>query len=157
MPVKGVEWTEESKQFLRDNYKTMSAAEIASKLGGVYSRNAVIGKARRLGLSADTREIPARRGKPPELTTTKKKFHPRGRFNNREKEDAPVAKAVRLLDIPVTIMDLEAWHCREIVEETPVVKYCGKQKIDSSSYCPDHHRKNHAFVPTSRLEKYYGI
>lgn len=42
-------WTPEAVQYLKDNYATKSADEIARHLG--TSRNSVIGKARRVGAS----------------------------------------------------------------------------------------------------------
>ena len=44
-------WDEKKIQILRDSWGTMSASALAEKIGGV-SRNAVIGKAHRLNLSA---------------------------------------------------------------------------------------------------------
>ena len=47
-----VEWTDERVEMLKDMWgKGFSARDIAEKLGGV-TRNAVIGKAHRLGLSS---------------------------------------------------------------------------------------------------------
>ena len=44
-------WDESKIQILRENWGTMTASALATKIGGV-SRNAVIGKAHRLNLSA---------------------------------------------------------------------------------------------------------
>ena len=44
-------WDERSIEILKSNWKTKTASQIAELIGGV-SRNAVIGKANRLNLSA---------------------------------------------------------------------------------------------------------
>lgn len=45
-----VEWTKEGDQFLRDFYNgVLSASHIGKRLG--YSRNAIIGRAHRIGLA----------------------------------------------------------------------------------------------------------
>ena len=44
-------WDERSIEILKTNWKTKTASQIAELIGGV-SRNAVIGKANRLNLSA---------------------------------------------------------------------------------------------------------
>ena len=43
-------WDENKIKILRENWGTMTASALAEKIGGV-SRNAVIGKSHRLGLS----------------------------------------------------------------------------------------------------------
>ena len=48
--MKPGDWRDDEKQFLRDNWATMSAWFIGDKLG--RSRNAVIGQAHRLGMLA---------------------------------------------------------------------------------------------------------
>jgi hypothetical protein len=156
MPVKiniNPDWTPERVQYLRDNYRTMLAADIA-KTFGVFTRNAVIGKARRLGLQSDHRMRPARRGPKRVLTTTKAKISPRGIIVKREKVMDEIK--LKVLRGPITFIDLEPWHCREIVRDKPVM-YCGHHKMQGSSYCLEHHSKNHVRMANSRVEKYYGL
>jgi len=144
-------WTPERLQYLRDNYRTMLAADIAKHFDGLFTRNAVIGRARRLGLQSDHRMRPARRGPRRILTTTKPKVSPRG------KQEAKVEEVkLKILRGPVTFMQLENWHCREIVKDKPIM-YCGHHKADGSSYCLEHHNKNHVRLSNSRVEKYYGL
>ena len=152
MPNNNSEWTEERIQFLRDNYKTMVARQIANELGDVFSRNAIIGKARRLGLQADFRLRP-HRSSSGELVTTLLKVQTRQR---RAAVDEIRMQRLRSTG-HVDIMGLESWHCREIVQEKPGVLYCGKHKTDDSSYCLEHHNKNHHRLNVSKVERYYGL
>lgn len=141
-------WTAERVQYLRDNYKTQFTGDIAKALGDVFTRNAIIGKARRLGLSADFRLQPYRQ-RTGKLVKKEAKLKPRVRKPMEEIR-------IKRLRKPVSIVELESWHCREIVQDNPV-RYCGKQKADGSSYCAEHHRKNHHHVQHSKVEKYYGL
>jgi len=151
------DWTDERIQFLRDNYKTMVVRKIAEAFGELFTRNAIIGKARRLGLQADFRQGP-HRSRSGELTVKKPNISPRGRIIIK-REDRPMEeiRVRKLASKPVDIMELEGWHCREIVVEKPTVLYCGKHKTDGSSYCLDHHNKNHTRVGNVKVEKYYGL
>lgn len=154
MPPGAKHWTPERVQYLRDNYKTMLTYDIAKHFGEPFTRNSVIGKARRLGLQADFRQGP-HRNKTGQLTVKKPTISPRGRIIiQREKPMDEIR--VKVLRGPVTFMDLESWHCREIVREKPVM-YCGHPKTEGSSYCLEHHNKNHTRVGNTKVEKYYGL
>ena len=45
-------WTKENIEFLQKHWGTCTAREISEKMGGGFTRNSIIGKASRLGLSA---------------------------------------------------------------------------------------------------------
>ena len=45
-------WTKENIEFLRQHWGTCTAREISEKMGAGFTRNSIIGKASRLGLSA---------------------------------------------------------------------------------------------------------
>ena len=45
-------WTEEKVEFLKKNWGLATARELAEKMGAGFTRNSIIGKASRLGLSA---------------------------------------------------------------------------------------------------------
>lgn len=94
--------------------------EIAKQLGGGISKNSVIGKARRLGLSERIRALPVTPRKPARArTVTLPKFLD-GRF----------------LGIPLT--ELLVDDCRYPQGDGPFV-FCGQPAIDRSSYCRKHH------------------
>ena len=45
-------WTDEKVEFLKKNWGSCTARELAEKMGAGFTRNSIIGKASRLGLSA---------------------------------------------------------------------------------------------------------
>ena len=45
-------WTKEKCDFLRNNWGKATARELAEQMGAGFTRNSIIGKASRLGLSA---------------------------------------------------------------------------------------------------------
>ena len=45
-------WTKENIEFLQKHWGTCTAREISEKMGAGFTRNSIIGKASRLGLSA---------------------------------------------------------------------------------------------------------
>jgi GcrA cell cycle regulator len=109
---------------------------MAERLG--LSRNAVIGKAHRLGLKTHK----ARPAPPPRKPIPKAK---------------PLPKAMPIVDEPappepefvgVDLLALEAWSCRYPQGQAVPYRFCGAVKQDGSSYCPHHHRV--AYQPLSR-------
>ena len=103
-----------------------SSREIAQALG--VTRNAVIGKSRRIGLN-----WAERKAKPPLRRPRKRKPLP---FIARRKPRAPSG--------PVHFRDLEAHHCRWIPGEPSTQLYCGADCVQGSSYCGMHTRAAYA-------------
>jgi GcrA cell cycle regulator len=162
-------WTEKRTAQFRDLYaQGLSHREIAAALGGI-SRNSCIGKAHRLGLEhrartpkrtpwvaagvrqrtwqrrqakANGRAPQARRG-PQRLTRY---------IDERIGASKPFVldEARFVADLaaanPVTLLELQAHHCRFPVGEpgnpAKPMMYCGAAKCgeDYSSYCAAHHR-----------------
>jgi GcrA cell cycle regulator len=127
---------------------TITAEKLANELGNGLTRNAVIGKMRRMGLktakakaalSAEKviREHRKHGGKRLHISNTNS--HPIAEFDVVE-----VAPVQADLDIPKeqrkTIMQLEAWHCRFPVGDTHDHDFffCGAQKLDDLPYCKHH-------------------
>ena len=46
------QWTKDNIEFLQKHWGTCTAREISQKMGAGFTRNSIIGKASRLGLSA---------------------------------------------------------------------------------------------------------
>jgi len=121
-------WTpervEQLKALRRDNF---SASEIAAQLGGV-SRNAVISKLSRLGL---TQQRAPRVGTQRFVPRIKAAKLPRiTECSNDLVFEEPTRR-------PVALMNLERHHCRWPVGTGS----CGANKIDGKSYCAHHLRK----------------
>jgi GcrA cell cycle regulator len=120
-------WTDEQIEHLRQRHADgLSFSEIACELPG-FSRNAVIGKAQRLGLAARV-TISQRRPAPAKRV--------RGRASKITPQPAPEPKPPE----PVRLFDLEPHHCRWPVSgEGADTLFCGASKRSgSSSYCRKH-------------------
>lgn len=134
-------WTDEQTERLRkmwlDGYR---AADIGAELG--VSKNAVIGRAHRMGLATHK--------------SAPRILRPAGpRLPRSTKPPAPKPVGVKITDAipappvrPVTITDLESRHCRWIRDDG---LYCGGDKV-VGSYCGSHARR--AYVQRDQLQKH---
>jgi GcrA cell cycle regulator len=155
-------WTDERVELLKKLWgEGLSASQIASRLGAV-TRNAVIGKVHRLGLSGRA------------TTSRMKTVRPRSRLAAPKRPAAPAAKprfaqignpAVRALYpldaepmpateelvIPLaerkTIQTLTECSCRWPIGDPQMADFhfCGKAKVSGLPYCEFHARR--AFQP----------
>lgn len=140
------QWTKKEEELVRKLWtQGASASTIAQKLGGL-SRNAVIGKARRLGLNGrkpTSRErIVAMRAKAPGATSHAGAIvQRRVRMAERRKYRANQPEPVHTPETAVhSIIDLKRHHCRWPIGEPgkPGFAFCGAQKTIGSSYCQHH-------------------
>lgn len=143
-PTPHVTWTEAEIAILEKEWPTgASAREIAWLLPG-KSRNAVIGKAHRLGLHKKETEIV--------ITVTQKKSKaPRKRKRGAVVPQEGIMKKlnapIRIPDHkpltnrpPISIMELGKNTCRAIVGHAPngLAVYCGDQTFADKSFCEGH-------------------
>lgn len=115
-----MQWTEERVDLLKQYWSEgLSASEISNKLGGV-TRNAVIGKAHRLGLQS--RPSPIRK-KIKTNTTVKSKS---------SKKKVAVIKS--------NVVSLRGNSCQWPIGDPrePGFKFCDKKSLPSKPYCLDH-------------------
>jgi GcrA cell cycle regulator len=125
----GVRWTKErDAQLSKLREQGLSSEQIATKLGGV-TRNAVIGRAARLGLvTQDKRPKSVRK---PRLVN-------HGCYFKTTSDTPPPVPAIdQRSEAPVALLDLEPHHCRWPVRDAPYA-FCGDTKQDGSSYCGHH-------------------
>jgi GcrA cell cycle regulator len=152
-------WTDERVELLKKLWADgLSASQIAARMGGV-TRNAVIGKVHRLGLSgrAKTSTPPAQpRPKKPARAPSHPLTHRPAPHGNaalaahRHEEPAPEPESHVALDedvvIPmserVTIMELRESMCRWPMGDptTPEFRFCGGKATPGLPYCPHHCR-----------------
>ncbi|MDD9912231.1 MAG: GcrA cell cycle regulator [Alphaproteobacteria bacterium] len=157
-------WTDERVDLLKKLWtEGLSAAQIANRLGGV-TRNAVVGKVHRLGLStrattsrkplvrrSTTGTKPARSaGSKPTPAATKKKSQHTGDLpeifagiDSDHLEGRPTQDYKELYIPPEereTVLTLKANNCRWPIGD-PLADdfhFCGKRRIPDKSYCEHH-------------------
>jgi GcrA cell cycle regulator len=149
-------WTDERVDSLRKLWLDgLSASQIAKQLGGGVTRNAVIGKVHRLGLSgrAKTMAAPAPRArKPRPVTATVSRPMVSGNtalaqpvrvLVEPEPEELPdpVSNVIAMTD-RCTILDLNESTCRWPVGDPGKVDffYCGSRTKIGLPYCAFHSR-----------------
>jgi GcrA cell cycle regulator len=153
----GLSWTEERVALLRRLWEDgQSASKIAAQLGGV-TRNAVIGKVHRLGLSGRLKageEATVAAAKTVEVeklvAAVAAAPEPVAPVSHRPTPAFPPAApairpaAVDPVAIPasqrVTIMDLRESMCRWPLGDptTPEFRFCGARSITGLPYCTHH-------------------
>lgn len=133
------QWTTEHVRLATELWRQgFSAGQIALRLRGV-SRNAVIGKLHRLGLTDSDRKTD--RATQVRVRRNRKRFYK----SNAIPEDwtpprppsAPLPQADPKDVARVAFHDLEDHHCRYPVGE-PTAGFCGFQRVPGLSYCPTH-------------------
>ena len=160
-------WTDERVEMLKKLWaEGLSASQIAGRIGSV-TRNAVIGKVHRLGLSgrATTTRLKTHRARPrpahaPSPQNNARRFVKPSRiatvgnpaFRELYRLDAePFVPAEAELDIPMaerkTILTLGECNCRWPIGDPQELSFhfCGKNKIVGLPYCEFHARR--AFQP----------
>ncbi len=129
---------------------TKCAAEIGEDLG--RTKNAIIGRARRLGLE--------RLSRAPKLQRERVRKPPRIDGEHKERK-APVkvfvSPPVPVVPLNILFGDLQHHHCREVVGQDAWESLsCGHQRTENSSYCRWHHAVNYT-TPVARARPYYRV
>lgn len=151
-------WNEERVELLKKLWaEGLSASQIAGRLGGV-TRNAVIGKVHRLGLSGRATTSRMKSHRPRARTAAKR--NGKSRFGSTgnpalralyNPEHQPYTPAEEELVIPEkerkSIQTLMENHCRWPIgdPQMPGFHFCGKSKVAGLPYCEFHARR--AFQP----------
>jgi len=142
-------WTEERVAKLKELFaENLTFGEIAKEIGG-FSRNAVIGKAGRLGL---------KRGKqPPPQYAPRPRPRPRSRQTPFRASRVSILQTERIalepehVENPTSFFDLEPHHCRWPISGSGMsTLFCGTDKV-GVAYCLHHCRL--AYQPPKRLTR----
>lgn len=143
-------WTEEARQFVRDNWQTKSASHIANALGEKgfrFSRSAVIGLGHRMKLVKPLHlqprvPRPPRAPKPSRISLI---TAPTQRRPDNEK--APVVpftpRVVDTSPLHLTVLQLDATTCKYEVsgaDDPALYTFCGRTAFTEQPYCADHCR-----------------
>jgi GcrA cell cycle regulator len=166
-------WTDDRVELLKKLWaEGLSASQIAGRLGGV-TRNAVIGKGHRLGLSGRAtssrssvprprRSHAPRQNRAPSLT-----FGTRGNVAlkptfEEEYEAAPAPAPVEELVIPLheraSILTLKESMCRWPIGDPTEEEFhfCGRKKDGTVPYCEHHARMAYQPAQARRREKRFA-
>ena len=146
-------WTEERVEMLKKLWaEGLSASQVAKQLGGV-TRNAVIGKVHRLGLSG--RATPSRPARP-RAPTPRTLTHVRGRPDPlvatsadeiEEAEIAPKRAEISRAELDnngsrelTTVLTLTEHNCKWPIGDPgrPNFHFCGRGADHNSPYCAEH-------------------
>lgn len=160
MAVESKPWTEEEIQFIRDAWATSSAGKIASALG--RTRNAIIGKVHRMGLSAAVGKVRSNpETKPPRPARKRRREAP-------IKIDAPSLPVCEIVPPPIAhveisrgvhFSDVGANGCRWVIGNPEDLTCCGAPASHAGSAWCIHHRALVYVRPRkrdrSKLSKYY--
>ena len=168
----GATWTDERVETLKKLWgEGLSASQIATEIGGGITRNAVIGKVHRLGLSGRGKakappparpkakavpapSAPAPAPRPAAIVTPL----PPALAVEAAPEPAPVAVADEVglpLSERVTIMDLRESMCRWPMGDPtkPEFRFCGARSITGLPYCTHHARVAYQPVADRKRER----
>jgi GcrA cell cycle regulator len=156
--MQSLSWSHEHSQALRQyliegmSYSDIAAA-INAKFKTAYSRNATIGRAKRMGLSSPKwpKDLStlwprrARRRKSTVLQKSRERHIPEFfiRVPVFERTEAPKLRCVDILPRHLSLVDLEAGDCRYPYggeEDGEAITFCGHPRQRESSYCTPHFR-----------------
>jgi len=147
-------WAPEHSDALRELIaKGLSYSEAAqainSRFNTSYSRSAALGRARRLGLTADDRRKPSMPAEPAELRDTGVPSARDFKTLALPWPTAPVFKEIKPLKLRcvaiaprhLSLIELERGDCRYPYggdEEGEAITFCGRPRRAGSSYCTPH-------------------
>jgi GcrA cell cycle regulator len=154
--MQSTDWASEHSAALREYFaKGMSYSEIAeainAKFNTAYSRNATIGRAKRMGLSSPDRskDLPTHWPGLPPKPGTARLHRPRERHASEFMRPTPVfeiTETVKLRCVEInprhlSLLDLERGDCRYPYggdEDGEPITFCGHPRRPGSSYCVAH-------------------
>jgi GcrA cell cycle regulator len=155
--MQSTDWTEEHSKALREflesgmSYSRIAAA-INAKFKTSYSRNATIGRAKRMGFAGPTR--PRNWPKPTLSAEAPRLQRLRERLASESSRPMPVLESVepvklRCVQIDprhLSLVDLEAGDCRFPYggdKEDEAITFCGHPRRQGTSYCAAHFYLTH--------------
>ncbi|HYB06111.1 MAG TPA: GcrA family cell cycle regulator [Methyloceanibacter sp.] len=161
-------WNDERVELLKRLWaEGLSASQIASRLGGV-TRNAVIGKVHRLGLSGRATSSRSSSPRPRRVQAPRQHRAPSLLFATRgnaalkpayEEEIEPAPAPIEELYIPpaerASILTLKESMCRWPIGDPGEEEFhfCGRKTSGSVPYCEHHARLAYQPAPSRRRDK----
>jgi hypothetical protein len=138
---KNISWDDERDERLRQLHaQSYNAEEVANALAKEYedlaaiTRNAVLGRLFRLGLSIPRSEVGERARSNVLAATRSGSTRPRRQRNKTTRPAQPLPRKRE----PVQVIDLLAHHCRWPVTPERPWGFCGANQMPNSPYCYMH-------------------
>ena len=154
-------WTDERVELLKKLWADgLSASQIAAELGGI-TRNAVIGKVHRLGLSGRAKSPSSATPRPrkPRASGMLRVSRPAVRGNTALAYDYDVEPEPELVEIPIeqrkTLLQLNEHTCRWPIGDPGSTEFffCGGDTANELPYCAYHSRVAYQPASERRREK----
>ena len=144
-------WTTERVVLLKNGINAgLSCGQIAREIG--VTRNAVIGKVNRLGLSRLKGMAAGQLGLARRRKNARPKFVTQHRLLRALWAEPQLADAEVASDSANrrTLLELQRWHCRWPLGDpaSESFGFCGNKPVDGLPYCPAHARR--AYRPSTR-------
>jgi GcrA cell cycle regulator len=162
MSTSGAGWTDERVERLKSLWADgLSASQIAAELGGV-TRNAVIGKVHRLGLSGRATTAAKPRAPRPSRLQRSPRSATAGRFRHRGNlalaspevdfiaDEVEITAEIVPLARYLTLAELEPGSCRWPIGDptSSDFRFCGAPALPGQSYCGICARKAYQIHPS---------
>ena len=131
-------WTKETIEFLRQPWGTCTAREISEKMGAGFTRNSIIGKASRLGLSAKIKTRTATSNKNFEDNLDEKSL--RSNRGRRSKFKSLLIEKDFEPENPKQLEELDENSCKWPIghPDEDSFYFCGRSSLKDFSYCKLH-------------------
>ena len=132
------QWTKENIEFLRLHWGTCTAREISEKMGAGFTRNSIIGKASRLGLSAKIKTRTATSNQNFQNNSNEQDF--KSRKGRKSKFKSLIIEKDFEPENPKQLEELDENSCKWPIGH-PNEKsfyFCGRSSLKDFSYCKLH-------------------
>ena len=144
-------WTEENVEFLRKNWGSFTARELAEKMGPGFTRNSIIGKASRLGLSAKIKT------RSTSVNQNLNKFENNKIIKNTKSRRSRFQSLIIEKDFepenPKQLEELDEQSCKWPIghPDEKSFYFCGRKSLKDFSYCKLH--LIYAYQPKGKKEE----
>ena len=145
------QWTKENIEFLRLHWGTCTAREISEKMGAGFTRNSIIGKASRLGLSAKIKTRTATSNQNFQNNSNERDF--KSRKGRKSKFKSLIIEKDFEPENPKQLEELDENSCKWPIGH-PNEKsfyFCGRSSLKDFSYCKLH--LLYAYQPKGKKEE----
>ena len=145
------QWTKENIEFLRLHWGTCTAREISEKMGAGFTRNSIIGKASRLGLSAKIKTRTATSNQNFQNNSNQQDF--KSRKGRKSKFKSLIIEKDFEPENPKQLEELDENSCKWPIGH-PNEKsfyFCGRSSLKDFSYCKLH--LLYAYQPKGKKEE----